>query len=180
MDSPQSGLLAVDWQLIWQEHSGWIRTVLRARLGCDRLADEMLQDVHVAAWSHRDQLCDRQRVAPWLYRIALRQVWLHWRRADRGLRLVRRAGDWARSQARDPMAEDPLSWLTRREVHRAVRESLQALTPQEREILLLKHTEHWTYGQIAQHLGLSLDKVIYRISKAQQRLRQKLLALGPD
>jgi RNA polymerase sigma-70 factor (ECF subfamily) len=57
---------------------------------------------------------------------------------------------------------------------------LYGLSAQDREILMLKHSERWTYREIAEYLGISADKVVYRLARARARLRQRLQATGDD
>jgi RNA polymerase sigma-70 factor (ECF subfamily) len=175
MDQPHLGVVAPEWQTVWQEHAGWLRTVLRARVRNDDVADELLQAVSVSAWTHRDQLKDETRAGPWLYRIALRQVLMFWRSHGRERRRYETLDDAARSKLRDHRASDPLQWLTRQEVHQQIRLSLGRMSAQDREILMLKHAEHWTYAQIAGYLGLTMDKVIHRLARARARLKEQLL-----
>jgi RNA polymerase sigma-70 factor (ECF subfamily) len=151
--------------------------VLRARVQDDSTADDLLQAVSVAAWTRRDQLSDRDKAGPWLYRIALRQVLMFVRSQGR----YRRRFVSLEESGRSPVStepSDPLGWLVRKEVHELVRQSLCELSAQDREILMLKHSERWTYREIAEYLGISADKVVYRLARARARLRQRLQATG--
>jgi RNA polymerase sigma-70 factor (ECF subfamily) len=47
----------------------------------------------------------------------------------------------------------------------------------DREILMLKYTENWNYQQLAEHLGVTLHTVEYRLLRARKRLRQELTRL---
>jgi RNA polymerase sigma-70 factor (ECF subfamily) len=179
MDPTQSAALAVQWQAVWQQHAGWLRTVLRARVQDDSTADELLQAVSVAAWTRRDQLCDVDKVGPWLYRIALRQVLMFLRSQGRYRRRFVSLNE-AHHAPPTHEATDPLGWLVRKEVHELVRESLHGMAAQDREILMLRHSEQWSYREIAEFLGVSADKVVYRLARARGRLRQRLQALGND
>ena len=180
MEQPQSAALAIDWQAVWQEHAGWLRTVLRARVRDEVIADELLQAVSVTAWTRREQLCDNSRIGPWFYRIALRQVLMFWRSQERQRRRFVSLETEPGCELADHRDSDPLVWLARQEVHQHVRDSLEKLTAQDREILMLKHSEHWTYRQIAMYLGISNDKVVHRLGRARGRLRQRLLLLDTD
>jgi RNA polymerase sigma-70 factor (ECF subfamily) len=99
---------------------------------------------------------------------------MFWRSRDRRRRRLIPWNSSLVSQAANQVAVDPLIWLTRREAHQAIRDTLSTLTAQDREILMLKHTEDWTYAQIADHLGISMDKVIYRQARAKDRMRRRL------
>ncbi len=168
-----------EWQTVWQQHSKWLRTVLLARLRDGLVVDELLQDVAVIAWRKREQLTDESKIAPWLYRITIRQVQMFWRKQ------ANVAGRWqpledGQSNTVDKRQTDPLEWVTSRESHQHVRDAMQELSSQDREILMLKHTEDWTYQQISQHIGISMDKIVYRLNRARTRLRNRLSILESD
>ena len=69
---------------------------------------------------------------------------------------------------------DPAEWICKSEAHDLVREAMQKLAAEDREILMLKHVEGWTYEQISDCLEITYDKVVYRISRARDRLRKQL------
>jgi RNA polymerase sigma-70 factor (ECF subfamily) len=66
------------------------------------------------------------------------------------------------------------------ETGRLLREMIARLPPQDREMLLLKHAHRWTYQQIADHLGLPFDTVVYRLARARLRARRLLAASQRD
>lgn len=160
------------WESVWAEHVCWLRTVLTARLRNSLDADEVLQDVAVLAWRKRDQLKDESRIEPWLYRIAISQVLMFWRKQKRTSANVELS---QAIQQHDERVPDPAEWVCRDEAHELVRRAMKNLSPQDREILLLKHVESWTYQQISDRLGISYDKVIYRLSRARNHLRKRLM-----
>jgi hypothetical protein len=59
------------------EHYKWIRTVVRSRLRDPNVVDDVLQDVTIAYLKGVSRLRDPSKLAPWLYRIAVRQVLQH-------------------------------------------------------------------------------------------------------
>lgn len=158
------------WQSLWQQHTRWLRTVLVARLRDQLAADEVLQEVAVIAWQKHDQLADPSKAAPWLYRIAIRQSQMFWRSQQRHSRIKVGLDE----SPVDPKQHNPLDWILQAESHNMVREAMSELGTRDREILMLKHSEDWTYQQIADHIGISRDKVIYRLERARKRLRTQL------
>jgi RNA polymerase sigma-70 factor (ECF subfamily) len=76
-----------------------------------------------------------------------------------------------RSSDREP---PPGSWLLESEVNASVAEGLKKLSPQDRQILLLKYTEGWGYEALAKHLGITVKTVEYRLLKARRALRSHL------
>jgi RNA polymerase sigma-70 factor (ECF subfamily) len=169
----------MDWRPALAEHQRWLRTIVYARLREDEAVDEVMQELALALVRAPAPPPTPDKVAPWLYRVALRQVLLYRRKCGRRRRLE--AGYAAHRQVTDPAAEapDPLAWLLADERRRLVREALQTLAGRDAEILLLKYTEDWSYRQLAAHLGLSQSAVEARLFRARQRLREALAAHEP-
>ena len=164
---------AVDesWQRLWLENAGWVRTVVASRMRWS-CVDEVVQNVAIKAWQNQHQLTSGDKLGPWLYRITLQQVALFFR--ESGRRHQRFASDLDTEDLPSRQTADPFEWLTKKEIYQNVCDGLDRLEAEEREIFLLKHKEGWTYQQLADHLGLSVDKVIYRLRKARNKLRQML------
>ena len=143
----QNGEANHRWQTVWQQHAKWLRTVLIARLRSESVADDVLQEVAVIAWQKRSQLLDPAKIEPWLYRIAIRQIQTLWRKRATAKRTS--AVDPLSCETSDHKQVDPLEWLTVKEAHQRVRTAMDQMSNQDREILMLKHTQGWTYQQIA-------------------------------
>jgi len=168
--------VAVDWQAALAEHDRWLRMVVRARLGDWQGVDEVLQEVSLAAVAQRAPLADATKVAPWLYRLAVRQVLLYRRKHGRRRNLIDRFARETHPTEVDHRATDPLDWLLANERGRAVRSALKTVPPRDAEILLLKYAEDWSYHDIAGHLGISHSAVEARLHRARLRLREALTA----
>jgi RNA polymerase sigma-70 factor (ECF subfamily) len=166
---------AIDWAARLAEHDRWLRTIVLARLGERQAVDEVMQEVALAAVAQRAPLNDFARIGAWLYKLAVRQALLYRRKHGRQRRLL---GGYAESQVgvhRLSSSGDPLDLLLRDERKTLVRQALGRLPRRDREILLLKYTEDWSYRQLAGHLGLSESAVDARLHRARQRLRETLI-----
>ena len=173
-------LPAIDWPAALAQHDRWLRTVVLARLQEPQAADEVLQEVALAAVRQAAPLADSSKVAPWLYRLAVRQALLYRRKCGRRRRLVHRYTEQVRTDATGTSTVlDPLGWLVAEERRAQVREALARLPRREAEILLLKYTEHWSYHQIAAHLGVSHSAVEARLHRARRRMREQLATIEP-
>jgi RNA polymerase sigma-70 factor (ECF subfamily) len=64
--------------------------------------------------------------------------------------------------------------LLQKEICTSIQEGLSKLDPQDRQLLLLKYTEGWSYEQLAQHLGVSIKTIEYRLLRARNALRTEL------
>ena len=168
--------VAIDWPAALARHDRWLRTVALARGGERDAVDEILQEVALAAVRQAAPLADASKVAPWLYRLAVRQALLYRRRCGRRRKLT----NGYASQFQNPAERgsiDPLGWLLADERQMLVRQALAKLAPRDAEMLLLKYTENWNYHQIAAHVGISHSAVEARLHRARARLRCELGAV---
>ena len=167
----------IDWQAALAEHDRWLRTVVRARLGEPQAVDEVMQEVAMAAVAQRAPLADPQKLAPWLYRLAVTQTLLYRRKQGRRRKLTERYAQRYRPSEQDTRELDPLGWLLAEERRKQVRAALARLPKPDAEILLLKHTEGWSYRKLAGRLGISESAVEARLHRARKRLRRELAAV---
>ena len=156
------------------QHQRWLRDIVMARVGERQAVDDVMQEVALAATVGGSELRDRSRIAPWLYRVAVRQALLYRRKQGRHRKKIEQFAQ--RRPSADASSGDPLTWLLDREQSRQVRAALEELAARDREILLLKYSENWSYRQIAEHLGTSVGAIEARLHRARHKLRQRLLA----
>jgi len=177
---------AIDWQAALVQHKSWLRKVLRSRIGDRHEVDDLFQEIALTVF--RQSKPQRQsdgtikppntpqnpeKVAPWLYRLAIRQAVNFHRKTNR------------KTQAHpdsklEPFSTDPqpLDWMLAKEQKQNLRSSLDNLKPQHREVLALKYTENWSYKQIAKHLGISVRTVEQRLFHARNMLRKNLALIA--
>lgn len=136
--------------------------------------DEVLQEVSLAAVRQRSPIADGRKVAPWLYRLAVTQSLLYRRKQGRRRKLTNNYAERTRPTEADHRESDPLEWLLTDERRRLIRTAIEQLPKRDAEILLLKHTEDWSYRQLADHLGISRSAVESRLHRARKRMRDIL------
>jgi RNA polymerase sigma factor (sigma-70 family) len=167
----------IDWPAVLAEHDRWLRTVVYSRVGEPQAVDEVIQEVAMAAVRQQAPISDVQKVAPWLYRLAVTQSLLYRRKKGRQRKLLERYQDRHRGGGPARGEVDPLGWLLAEERREHVRLAISRLMRRDAEILLLKYTEDWSYQQLADHLGVSTSAVEARLHRARQRLRHELAVL---
>jgi RNA polymerase sigma-70 factor (ECF subfamily) len=122
-------------------------------------AEDLTQDVFLAAFQGRNRFEGRSSVQTWLYRIAL-NCWRHSRRAPRldttDLESVRQAGP--------DLAQSVTNGI-------ALTCALAALPPDLREAFLLVKAEGLKYREAAQVLNVPIGTVQFRVHQASRRLR---------
>lgn len=163
-----------NWEQILRENLSWLRRLLFVRLGEAEAVDECLQEVGMAAVRQASPIRDPAKVGSWLYQLAIRQALLYRRKMGRKRNLLKRYAARNSPSESDDGACDPLTWLLDRERATTVRAALGELKPEDRDILLLKYAENWSYAQIAEHLGVSHSAVEARLHRSRQRLRKEI------
>ena len=164
--------VAIDWPKQLNQHRRWLMSVLRSRINNPHVVEDLYQEVSLAVLRQNSRPTDPAKAAPWLYRLAVRHVINFHRRTGRQKRMRERLQQLALVQSSD--GQDALEWLVKTEQQTRVNQALQQLRPQEREILILKYTENWTYQQLADHLGASTNTIEYRLIRAKKQLRKLL------
>lgn len=163
----------IDWGQAVEKHRRWLATVIRSRLSDPDAAEDVLQEVALAAIKQSSRPTDPSKVAPWLYRIALRKVINHHRVTGRRRRLLE--GAIAAGRAEEESRENaPGEWMMRQETIGSVEDGLSKLEAQDRQLLMLKYSEGWGYQELSEHLGISMKTVEYRLLKARRALRAQL------
>jgi RNA polymerase sigma-70 factor (ECF subfamily) len=168
----------IHWPSVLQQHRRWLRTVVATRLRDQDAVEEVLQEVALAAVRQSAPLRNPAKVAPWLYRLAVRHVLLYRRKQGRRRQLMARYEQYCPEQLAGSPSRDPLEWLMASERRRLVRNALARLPARDAEILLFKYIENWSYRQIAAHLGVSHSAVESRLHRARARLRGELSAMN--
>lgn len=170
----------VDWAAALVQHRPWLRSVVLARVGDAHAAEDVLQEVALAAAKQGPRLSDASKVAPWLYRVAVRQSLVHRRKSGRRRKRheeLRRRTEAGTASPAGQAVGDPLQWLLSRERREMVRSAMDRLDDRDAEILVLKYVEDWSYGQIAANLGVSESAVESRLHRARKKLRAALTAV---
>lgn len=162
---------------VFLEHEGWLRTVVSSRLGETDAVDDVMQNIAMAVVRQKSALSGVQRVGAWLYRIAVRQVLMYRRATGRRRKLLQRVQSDAVSAVD---VAGPLGVMLHDETQESVRRALGQLGELDRQLLLLKYAEGWSYRQIAERLGVQEDTVEYRLLKARRTLRRQLSALNVE
>jgi RNA polymerase sigma-70 factor (ECF subfamily) len=78
-----------------------------------------------------------------------------------------------KQSAADPSASPP-SLAVRSEDRQRLRQALEGLPPESREVLVLREFEGFSYKDIARIAGIPQGTVMSRLARARERLQQTL------
>lgn len=143
------------WQKLYAMAYAWTHDV--------HLSKDLVQETLSKAWRNRHQLQDENAVHAWLYRI-LANCW-----HDMG----RKKRDFVNIDDIELMDhDDPENQQQKKELIARVRQALQNLSADQRQVITLIDLEEYSYGEVADILQVPIGTVMSRLCRA----RRKLLA----
>ncbi|HKC38929.1 MAG TPA: RNA polymerase sigma factor [Gemmatimonadales bacterium] len=135
-------------------------------LGSADAAEDAVQDAFVRAYDQLAQCRDPDNFVGWFFLI-LRNRCFAEKRRSKDVAPLEAAGAVAAKERPDV----PVEMAERR---RALQHALLELTPEQREVFVLKHVEGLSYGEIAERLNTSVPSLKMRMHRAYDRLREQL------
>ncbi len=150
-------------------HAGWLMSRITRKLGSRETAEDLLQEVFLAAWERLATLRDPGRFPAWLRSIADNQVRMWQRRRHTQLDLLARFGHETVPAAAPAPREERIRGL--------LREALGRLGDSHREVVVHHYLKGYSYRQTALLLNLETDTVRSRLQKARSRLRKEIIAM---
>ncbi len=153
---------------LYSEYGGAVFTVARSIVHDPELAADVVQQTFVKAWRAASSFDDRRELAPWLYSIA-RHTAID---ALRSEKRPTRGGHQPEVEVEVEGESMERTW-ERFEVRRAI----DALPPDEREVVRRSHLLGETHDHIATQLGIPVGTVKSRSGRAHKRLAVALAHL---
>jgi RNA polymerase sigma-70 factor (ECF subfamily) len=148
--------------------------VAAERLLGDRAeAEDLVQDAFLRALDRIPLLDPNRPFGPWFFTL-LRNLGINQLRARR----VRQTEPEPLDAASPDALPDEV--LIRKEVRERFDAALAALTPRQREIVMLFEVEGWKGVEIAEHLGLTPENVRWHLHQAKKSLRATLAPLRDE
>lgn len=159
---------------LYQAHARAVWVVAYARHLDRDLALDVVQEAFLRFWAQRGHGGAIENPRAWLLRVAKNLAEDHAKSAFR--RNGTQSGD---SLGRLSSAElPPPDVLEQQETFAAIRELLQELPPADRDILTMRYALDEDAPTIAAALGIPVTAVHMRLSRARQRLAEKLATHG--
>jgi RNA polymerase sigma factor (sigma-70 family) len=153
-----------------RRHGPMVRSVCRRLLRDDHAAEDACQETFLVLLGKAHRIGRPDRLAGWLYGVALRiarhvkaaaaRRWVHERRS-----------------ATDRVA-DPLDEVARRDLGATVTAEVNVLPEKYRTTLVLFYWDDKTSAEIARQLGCPLGSMSWRLREGRELLRRRLNRLG--
>lgn len=138
-------------------------------LGSVDAAEDAVQEAFVRAYEQLRQCRDPDNFVGWFFLI-LRNRCLAERRRSRTTTELEDA-------SQQPAPERTERAVEEQDERRALEAALEALTPEQREVFVMKHIEGWSYEDIARRTGVSVGSLKMRMHRGYDRLRELLRTL---
>ena len=142
-------------------------------------AAEAAQEAFLAAWQGLAFFRGDSSFSTWLYRLASNACVDLLRRESRHRTAAGPSLDDEELNLEVPDAmPSPQDEAERRELREEIERGLAALSPEHREVLVLRELHQLSYDEIAETLDLDVGTVKSRISRGRKQLRKFLLKSG--
>jgi RNA polymerase sigma-70 factor (ECF subfamily) len=169
-----AGKRHADFEALYQRHSREVWALAYARWMNADLAQDIMQETFLRLWKQWQEGEPILNPRAWLLRVARNLA------EDHAKSAFRRNGTHPPQtmngvKSHDPM---PLESLEREETFAQLRGVMEHLSPPDREILTLRYGLDYNANEIADLLAINATAVHMRLSRARQRLAERLTAEG--
>jgi len=163
-----------DFEALYGRYSGEIWALAYARWMNSHTAMDIMQEAFLRLWKKLEEGEKIGNPRAWLLRVARNLA------EDHAKSAFRRNGTHPPQTMNGLQSRDvpPLENLEREETFAQVRTILQEMLQPDREILTLRYALDYNTNEIADLLGINATAVHMRLSRARQRLADRLKAQG--
>ncbi len=162
------------FELLMRRHNQRVYRTVRAILGADDEAEDVMQQTYLNAFAHLSSFAGHARFSTWLTSIAVNEALARRRRSGvAALRLVHSDDDPVleiRSNQPDPEQEAMAA-----ELQQFLEQEIMSLPEHYRTVLMLRQVEGLSTEETAECLGVSADVVKTRLRRARVMLREAML-----
>ena len=157
---------------IYDRYSGRIYNFALRFLKNAEAAEDATQEVFVKMMRHANQFQGDAKLSTWLFSITANWCRDYLRKADNKAK----ESDDVLVTLPASTEHSPDRTLEQRENEALIKRALQALTPEQREAILLSRYQGLSYAEIAQIAGCSEGAVKTRVFRAMETLKKELTA----
>lgn len=156
---------------LWRDYNREIRAYCLARLH-EGLAEEVTQEVFVAAWNGLPKYRPEQPIRAWLYGIAHKKCQQMYRNRTRRAEISHMFLEEIREQVHTEEAMTPEQQAAQAGHLKQLQDSLARLPSEERILLNLRYWRDLSMADIASIMGKSVPTLRKRLARAEQRLKE--------
>ena len=171
---PPADAQRADFELLYERHSREVWALAYARWMNADTAMDIMQEAYLRLWKQMESGEPILNPRAWLLRVARNLA------EDHAKSAFRRNGTHPPQTMNGVQAHQllPLESLEREETFAQLRDVMEQLPKADREILTLRYALDYETGEIAELLSINATAVHMRLSRARQRLAERLKANG--
>jgi RNA polymerase sigma-70 factor (ECF subfamily) len=162
------------FEVLMRRHNERIYRAARAILRDERESEDVMQQAYVNAYAHLRQFDRRAQFSTWLTRIAVNEAISRARKRGRYQSLDEDAPGASETSMSTQQPPDPERQAFTRELSTLLEAAVDTLPDGHREVFVLRDVEGLSTAEAAESLGVSLDVVKTRLSRARAALRRQL------
>ena len=156
---------------LYSRHRGPLFRFILRQVRVQATAEELFQDVWQKVVTARDRYRPEAKFSTWLYQIATNRLTDHWRAATH--RPTASDDDMARLE-READPDTPEQTLSVFEERRRLQRALEALPPDQREVVVLRLEQELSLKEIGEITGAGRETVKSRLRYAMDKLKARL------
>ncbi|MBI2803572.1 MAG: sigma-70 family RNA polymerase sigma factor [Planctomycetes bacterium] len=163
-----------DFEEIYERHSREVWALVYARWLNADIALDIMQETFLRLWRQWQEGSEIVNPRAWVLRVARNLA------EDHAKSAFRRYGTQPPQTMNGVEGREilPLDGMARDETFGQIRKEMEQLAPADREILTLRYALEYDTSQIAEVLEINPTAVHMRLSRARQRLAERLTAQG--
>lgn len=158
---------------LFRRHADDVYRFIARRAGADRATDLTAEVFRIALVRHEVFDPDRAHARAWLFGIATNVIRDEWRSARRRARAHARAAESTAGAAIDPLLAVDDRLVAADRLH-LVREAIDELTADDRDLVTMFAWEECSYGEIAVALDIPVGTVRSRLNRIRRELSGRL------
>ncbi|NJM37358.1 MAG: sigma-70 family RNA polymerase sigma factor [Akkermansiaceae bacterium] len=161
-------------------HRGRIFAMIRNMIHQEAEAWDLAQEVFIKAWRALPRFEARAKFSTWLYRIAHNVVydWVRKRKIESigelNDEIFERESIDSSSSTTPSGGESPDTTMSNSELRVKIEKALAKLSPDHREVVILKDVQGLSYKEIADAMSSTMGTVMSRLFYARQKLQTLL------
>lgn len=158
------------FEALYDRYKGQLSANLMRMLKSPELTEELLQDLFMTLWEHREGIDPDQPIGGYLYRIAVNKVKNTYRKMANDRQMRAQLGQYF-----EQIYDGVDTYIHGKELHTAVQGLLAKLPPQRRLVYTLFKIEGKSYKEISAQLQISEGTVNSHIRNANKFLKTQLV-----
>jgi RNA polymerase sigma-70 factor (ECF subfamily) len=157
------------FELLMRRNNLRLYRAIRAFVRDEEEVEELMQQAYVLAYTRLQQFARGARFSTWLLRIGVNEA----------LQRLRRDRRWPRAapevlEEEPSMHATPEQDLARAQLNHLLEQLVDRLPDSHRSVFVLREVQQLSTAEVAETLGLSVDNVKQRLSRAKAMLRDAL------